>query len=152
MAPLPFDRVQLIADVQREERLELYVYDDKTGKRIVPGTLVVGHPTVGYGLALDVDPLTESEAAALMVPRLDRHIETIQKLFPWVTGLTDARQRALYDMSFNLGDHGLAEFADFLHLLRSGEYVAAADDLENTKWYGEVGDRAKRIVGLIRNG
>lgn len=147
-----FNRDALIAQLKPEEGYRGFVYDDKTGLPIKPGTLVEGHPTVGYGLALDVDPLTEEEAAMLLGARADRAVAAVRQQLPWLSALSDARQRAIYDMAYNLGVTGLLKFWTFLSFMRQGNFGAAAIDLEATPWYKQVGTRGVRIVGMIRTG
>jgi GH24 family phage-related lysozyme (muramidase) len=154
-----YDAAQLLSDVKAAEILRDkngdfcgLAYDDATGKLIKPGMLVKGHVTAGYGIALDVDPLTEPEASFLLTNRLQAHAAATLAKMPWVGNLSDARQRAVIELSFNLGDGGLQAFDTFLSLLRQGQFDAAADDLAGTKWAKQTKDRAARIVAQIRNG
>jgi len=142
----------LVSDLQRDEGWSGYLYDDATGLRIVPGSVVKGHPTAGWGFALDVSPLTMSEAE----PILSRRAEAAWNYFlagaPWASSLSEARQRALANMAYQIGAAGLLKFTNFLSLLESGKFNDAAADLETTLWFKQSGDRAKRIQALIRNG
>ena len=55
-----------------EEALRFVVYDDATGRPIVPGTHVIGHPSIGIGRALDVhfgDKLADAMKAARAMQR-----------------------------------------------------------------------------------
>ena len=68
------DLAKLVADLQPEEGFKKVggrpvLYDDATGAAIVPGYRLVGHPTAGYGFALDVSPLTEAESLPILVSR-----------------------------------------------------------------------------------
>jgi len=151
------DLVKLVADLQPEEGFKVIngrpvLYDDANGHPIVPGYTLVGHPTAGYGFALDVSPLTQAESLPILASRAAAVDAKIQADLPWVKNLDEPRQRALSDMAYNLGAHGLESFATFLGLVESGAYDAAADDLETTAWYKEVGSRGIRLAGVIRNG
>lgn len=156
---MPYDHAQLMLDIRGAEILRDsagkycgLIYDDATGKLLKPGMVCHGHPTVGFGLALDVDPLTEVEAVGLLQTRVDAHAAKTLADMPWIATLSDARQRALIEMAYNLGDAGLSDFATFLSLMRTGRFEEAATDLAGTKWAKQVGNRATRIVGQIRNG
>jgi len=146
------DLVALVSDLQRDEGWSGYLYDDATGQKIGPGSNVRGNPTIGWGFALNVSPLTMSEAE----PILSRRAEAAWNYFlagaPWASSLSEPRQRALANMSYQIGAAGLLKFTNFLSLLESGKFNDAADDLETTPWFRQSGDRAKRIQALIRNG
>ena len=145
----------LVQDLQGDEGFKLVggkpcLYDDKTGKPIVPGYKLVGHPTAGYGFALDVSPLTQDESLPILTSRATAMDAQLQTDLPWIKKLPEPLQRALADMAYNLGDHGLEEFTAFLGFMEAGQYGPAADNLKQTPWYGEVGSRGVRIVAVIR--
>lgn len=151
------DLAKLIADLQPEEGFKLVngqpcLYDDATGAAIVPGYRLVGHPTAGYGFALDVSPLTQAESLPILASRAAAADAKIQADLPWIKNLSEPRQRALADMTYNLGAAGLESFGTFLGLLKAGDFAAAADDLKGTTWYRQVGNRGVRIAAVIRNG
>lgn len=142
------DLDQLDADLKVDEGYERYPYDDKTEKRIVPGYTVQGTATFGYGFTY----ITEEESAVVLSMRSKSTADSVLARFPWIADLSEARQRALTDMAYNLGVNGLAGFNTFMSLMQAGSFDAAADDLKTTVWYGQVGSRAVRIETLIRNG
>ena len=149
------DLAKLVADLQPEEGFKKVggrpvLYDDATGAAIVPGYRLVGHPTAGYGFALDVSPLTEAESLPILVSRAAAIDAKLQADLPWIKSLDEPRQRALSDMAYNLGAHELESFSTFLGLVEAGKFSEAADDLATTAWYKEVGSRAVRIEGVIR--
>lgn len=66
--------------------------------------------------------------------------------------LTDARKFVVVDLAYNMGDDEWLQFTTARRLIDEADFAAAADDLEHTAWYGEVGDRAKRDVAMMRGG
>lgn len=142
----------LVSDLQRDEGWRGYLYDDATGKKIVPGAMVQGHPTCGWGFALDVAPLTQAEAAPILAARALAVVSGLLAAIPWMASLSEPRQRAMNNMAYNLGVAGLLKFDTFLSLMEQGKFDEAADDLEGTAWYSQVGDRSKRIGSIIRSG
>ena len=50
----------------------------------------------------------------------------------------------LVDMTYNLGEAGLASFNTFNSLMEAGEWDEAADDLSGTLWCSQVGSRCSR--------
>src|SRR5512135_828847 len=96
-------RLKLVQDLMRDEAFRGQVYDDATGQPILPGSHVQGHPTVGYGRALDVNPLSQGEAAIL----LERSTGVVEaeclRLVPNFELLCEVRQRVLVEMAYQLG-------------------------------------------------
>lgn len=142
----------LVSDLQRDEGWRGYLYDDATGNKIVPGIRVQGHPTIAWGFALDVAPLTQAEALPILTSRAMSATAALLTALPWIATLCESRQRALSNMGYNLGVHGEEQFVQFLAFMKQSKFDEAADDLEKTAWYSQVGDRSKRIVEAIRTG
>jgi lysozyme len=55
-------------------------------------------------------------------------------------------------MAFNLGINRLVKFRKMLEALGKQDYQAAADQMLDSLWVEQVGDRAKRLADLMRNG
>lgn len=141
-----------IPNIEAEEGLRLYVYDDANGQPIVAGYTVIGNPTIGYGrLLTSAHGITQAEAQTLLVHDVVAADGDVEKL-PVFAHLNTARRAALLDMDFNMGFNTLEEFGNFLGLLAAGKYDAAADDLMQTMWARQVGSRATRIEAIIRTG
>ena len=78
------DLAKLTASLQSHEGLRLFVYDDATGAPIKPGTAVKGHPTVGWGRALDTYGVNEAEADYLLANNIDVVVAEVTAALPWV--------------------------------------------------------------------
>lgn len=147
-----FDRAKLIAQLQPEEGERFFVYDDKTGKKIGPGSKVVGEPTIAIGHALNLTPFTHEQNLIILGWDVDAKTVELYQTFPWLKDHSEPVQRGVADMEFNLGISKLENFATFLTLLTAREYAKAADDLSHTLWDTQVGARADAIEALIRGG
>ena len=55
----------------------------------------------------------------------------------------------LVDMTYNLGEAGLASFNTFNSLMEQGQWSAAVADVKKTKWCGQVGSRCTRDTQQI---
>jgi hypothetical protein len=79
--------------------------------------------------------------------------------------MTPARQIAITDMTYNLGEAGWLGFVTTRTLIESGQtcknqgtssahdyFVQAGEHLAASAWYSQVGDRAKRNVAMIVTG
>ncbi|KAH3697099.1 hypothetical protein DPMN_084585 [Dreissena polymorpha] len=53
-------------------------------------------------------------------------------------------------MVFNLGGK-LRQFVKLGEALDARDWHKAADEMVNSKWYGQVGKRAERLVARMRN-
>lgn len=139
---------QLISDA---EGLRLIVYDDQTGHPITPGMEVHGHPTIGYGRALDVHGITQEEALQLLDNTLNE-IETTLAGYVWFPSLDGARQAVLIDMAYNMGLSNFYDFVSMIHALESADYLAAANAMLESKWAREVPERAQRDAQIMIHG
>lgn len=128
------------------------VYDDATGKAIVPGTLVKGHPTIAYGLALDVHGLTPSQALSLLHDGETEFLTQLYAALPWTRTLDDVRLAAILSMAYNLGIQGLLGFPNTLACMQRGDWVATVANLKQSKWWNQVGQRAQRIANMFLTG
>lgn len=141
------NRDLLLADLERDEGWRAMIYGDGDGRQIVDGLVCHGVPTVGCGLT---GPFTKDELMPITRSRAQANWETLVKAEPWVSDLTEPRQRALANLCFNLGPTKLLKFTQFLDFMRSGQFQSAAADLEGTLWASQVGERCARIVALIK--
>ena len=146
------NRDALLAELRRDEGEKLAVYDDADGEPIVPGKLVVGHPTISVGRALDVCPLTPKESLDLLNSSIDAKLNDLDKALPWAMSLDDVRYRVLVNMVFNMGIAGLLKFQNTLALIQAGKYDEAAAQMLDSKWATQVGARAQRLATMMRTG
>lgn len=150
---MDFDRDQLTTDLEQQEGFESLLYDDATGHRISKGSTIQGNPTVGIGWNVAGRALSRDRARIILGWWIDDDSAAMDQALPWVAGLSDARQRAMMDLLFNMGMPELLKFNTFLGLMKAGNFSGAADDLGKTPWAGEIGaDRLNAILDQIRNG
>ena len=142
-----------LAELEEDEGLLLVVYDDATGLPIRAGTLVVGHPTIGAGRALDTHGISRPEAQLLLQNDVAAAETALREDFSWYAWLDPVRQGVLVNLVVNMGLGGLAQFRRMLADLARGDFAAAAAELKNSRWYGEVqASRSDRLVAQLRTG
>lgn len=146
------NREALICELTRDEGKRFVAYDDATGKPIKPGSVVVGHVTIGVGRALDVNPLDEVEVRWLLNYGIDKTVASVIAQLPWASTLDDSRYRVLVNMAFNMGITGLLGFKNMLAAAKSGDYATAAAEMKSSKWYAQVGSRAERLADMMESG
>ncbi len=142
----------LVSELTRDENVRLLVYDDATGKPIGPGSVVVGHPTIGTGRALDVRGITHDENSILLTNDINSFFLGLQNAYVWFNNLDDVRQRVIINMALNLGLAGLAGFHEMLEYVADSRYGLAASAMEDSIWFHQVGARAVRLVDAMRTG
>lgn len=107
--------------------------------------------TIGVGRNLDDKGLREVEIDFLLANDMEDAISDAAQL-PYWGSLNDARQLCIADMLFNLGAVRFAKFARLNAALIAGDYETAADEMEQSVWYDQVGRRAVRLVKAMRSG
>jgi GH24 family phage-related lysozyme (muramidase) len=145
------DREKLRATLRDAEGVRRTAYDDKSGIMLKPGVLLVGTPTVGVGRNLS-KPMSDNAINFLLEEDIDEAVATLNRLCPWWTDLTEPRQRALVEMSFQLGQTTMQDFAPTLLLIRAGQYDDAAQHLRTSTWYHQCPGRVRRLSEQLRTG
>ena len=144
------DRDLLLKDLEAEEGYRPLLYDDFNGKQVLKGAALIGNPTIGIGWNVAATPISLERARVILGWMVDDKLGPLNAALPWLAGLPEPVQRAVSNLAYNLGVTGLLKFDTFLSLLKAGQYVAAADDLAQTLWAKQVGNRAARICALIK--
>ena len=123
------------------------------GLRLQPYRCTAGALTIGYGRNLDAVGITQEEADIMLRADVEIAEKGAQALVGDVwTALSPTRQAVLINMTFNLGRTRLAAFKNFLAALRAADYQTAADEMLDSRWATQVGDRAYRLARQMRNG
>ena len=130
------------------------------GVRLVKYLDSRGFSTIGVGHNLDANPLSYDISAgisfALAKQILNEDLARLTpQLFgrlPWLRSLDVVRQGVFRNMDFNMGIGGVLEFHHDLADTQAGNYVQAAADMKASAWYGQVGDRAQRLVEQMITG
>lgn len=76
----------------------------------------------------------------------------MDKLHPEWMRWTEPRQRAIANMAFNLGYSRLKRFKKMWKAIRKEDWTEAARQAQDSKWYVQVGPRARRIVKVLQTG
>ena len=111
--------------------------------------------TIGVGRNIDPEGgigLQEDEIDYLLQNDIDRIISELDFEYGWFSELNEARQDAMVDISFNLGQTRLRKFQKALTAMAKSDWDTAADEFMDSKWSKQVGNRAKELTEIIRNG
>ena len=130
-------REQLI----QHEGIRLHVYRDSKGIE-----------TIGVGRNLRGKGISYSEAMMLLDHDITDFTRDVAKALPWTEGLDAVRLRVILDMAFNLGVDGLLTFRRFLASVKTGDYAVASQDMLDSLWARQVGQRAHTLAAMMLTG
>ena len=121
-----------------------------------------GKLTQGYGRNLEVHPLSDEEKAELnedgSVSKEVAEKWALKELNECEYKLsqniiyqkqTEVRKAVLLDMCFNIGYSGLMKFKKMWFALGERDYLSASREMKDSKWYTDVGTRARRNVTVM---
>jgi len=72
-------------------------------------------------------------------------------LFLNFLSLPNQVQRVLVNMSFNLGRTRLGRFKNMIGAVNEGNWKKAADEMVDSRWYNQVGNRSIELENWMRN-
>ena len=119
------------------------------GLRLKPYRCPAGYLTIGVGRNLDTKGLSKEEALFLLGNDITEIVEVLEK-YSWYINSDAVRRKVLIDMAFNLGITGLLKFLRMIAALERKDYAVAAKEMENSRWYRQVGERGRRLVEMMR--
>ena len=78
--------------------------------------------------------------------------EIAKRVIPHFNDLSYDRKMAFVDMAFNLGETRLRKFKRMIAALEKKDYMEAAAEAKDSKWYTQVKSRGYKVVELIAMG
>ena len=122
----------------------------------------LGYATFGIGhLIKDTDsefakpvgtPVSEERVEECFNQDIKIVCEELDMQEPWWRNLNDNRQRVIANMCFNLGYPRLSKFKRFIAAMHTAQWEVAATEMMDSKWSGQVGDRAVRLRDRVLRG
>lgn len=122
------------------------------GRRKFPYRCTEGKLSIGIGRNLEAKGISDRIIEMMFQEDLSEAELIAMKLFPSWNTLSENRKAVLVNMAFNLGEGGLAEFRKFRAAVEAKRWDEAAVEMEDSKWWRQVGDRAKRLQKLMEEG
>ena len=110
-----------------------------------------GKQTVGYGHNLEAKAIPERIAELLLQSDIADALAQCER-FDWFYGLSDARQRVIVNMVFNIGANGVGRFRKMIAAIEAGAFETASYEMQDSRWYVQVGARAERLCQMMREG
>ena len=115
-----------------------------------PYTDTKGKTTIGIGRNLTDNGLTADEILFMFRSDLANAVTELYANFdPWFGNLDTVRQDVLINMAFNIGLPRLKTFKKMITALQQKDYSVAADEMRNSKWAEQVGNRASELAIMM---
>ena len=136
------------------------------GWRLKPYLCPAGKKTIGAGWNIDANALppstasylrlhgtiTDSMAEELLTLSIDMAVLQCKSLYVGFDTFSERRRNALIDFVFNVGVGTAIKFTKMRNAIIKQDWNKAADEMVNSAWYTQVGNRGPEIVGMIREG
>ena len=149
------NREKLMAEIKRHEGEVLEVYEDSLGYL----TFGVGH------LIKDSDdehgqpvgtPVSQERVDDVYDYDFDKHLDETIHLFESKGGedfyaLPENIQHVLVNMTFNLGGTRFSKFNNMWKGVVSCDWEKVAVEMEDSKWFGQVGRRSVELQEMVRS-
>lgn len=122
------------------------------GVRLKPYRDTVGKITIGVGRNLTDIGITPEEADLMLDHDIAAAIGSLSARVRCFDALDPVRQRALINLTFNIGIEAVLGFHKMLSALIQQDYETAAKELLFSRYAVQVGARATRVAHMLRTG
>ena len=119
------------------------------GFRRFPYECTSGKLTIGYGRNIEERGITKEEADFLCRNDVKFSIRELAGIFPNFIEFKDKQKAVLTDLMFNLGYSRFIKFKKMVSAIKDGNWIKAANEMRNSKWYVQVGRRGAELVNLL---
>lgn len=120
-----------------------------------------GIPTFGIGHAVkeyDVEwtwpvgtPVEKERIDNAFQADFEDAVNDVKALIPSLDDKPDQCIRVLVNMAFNLGRTRLGKFKKMLKAVEENNFVEAANQMVDSRWYNQVGGRSVELENWMRN-
>ena len=93
--------------------------------------------------------LTNDQVQSLFNVSFNGATNAVHSLVPNFNSHPDRVKVILLDMAFNLGVSRLQKFRRFLNAVINRDYDTASNEMVNSNWYTQVGNRGKALVDIM---
>jgi GH24 family phage-related lysozyme (muramidase) len=98
------------------------------------------------------DTLTDAQIDQLFAPDVDNAVAGARPVVSKFDEVNLARQIVMVDMVFNLGEAGFQNFRNAITAIGRSDFEAAANEMQDSAWFRQVGNRGPRNVLAMRTG
>ena len=119
----------------------------------------LGYPTFGIGHLItendqehgkpDGTKISEDRVNEIFETDVAKFVSEAKILFPDLDDLPDVAQQVIVNMAFNMGRPRLSKFKNFIAGVNDRDWTRAAEEMMDSRWATQVGDRAIRLRNQI---
>ncbi len=119
----------------------------------------LGYHTFGIGHLITRDDPEWGKPVGTAIPeyRINRvfekdiaeTIDYCEHLYEDFYGLPEEVQQILANMMFNMGPGGMRKFRRMNSAIEDGQWRTAAKEMQDSRWYNQVGKRSKRLYNRM---
>jgi len=96
---------------------------------------------------------TKEDAMKYLKADIEVAKNDLATVFPDYQAFSQMRQECLIELLFNLGRPRFMTFVHMIHAINISDWEGAANELKNSKWYGQVGSgRGDELIEMLREG
>ena len=135
----------------REKLLDMLMLH--VGLELKPYQCTADKTTIGVGRNLQDVGITEDEAKYLLQNDIDRILKEVEH-WSFLEKLNEPRQAVILDMVFNMGvtRFNANTWVKTFAAIQNEEWEKAANEMLDSKWAKQVGQRAIRLSQMMRKG
>ena len=112
------------------------------------GHLVTEWDEEYYGMPVGTK-VPHEQVDAWFAMDINRTLQDCKEIFPDFNDLPNEAQLVIANMCFQLGRPRLSNFKKFIAAVNDRDWVKAADEMEDSRWYKQTTARAERLIARI---
>tara|TARA_Y100000361_G_C11141382_1_gene335293 strand:- start:6 stop:434 length:429 start_codon:yes stop_codon:yes gene_type:complete len=137
--------------MSREKLLDMLILHE--GLKLKPYKCTADKLTIGVGRNIEDIGITEEEAKLLLENDLNRILQEVEH-WSFLEKLNEPRQAVILDMVFNMGisRFNANTWVKTFAAIQDENFEEAANQMLDSKWANQVGQRAIRLSQMMRKG
>ena len=144
------DIQKLKEELTLDEGCEFKLYNDHLGYK----TFGIGHLVTKDDPEYEMEigeEVSEDRVNECFVKDIEKVIEDCHILYEYFNELPEDAQLIIANMMFNLGRPRLTKFKKMKEAVNEANWIEAAIQMEDSRWYQQVPNRAERLCERMRN-
>ena len=144
------DIQKLKEELTLDEGCEFKLYTDHLGYK----TFGVGHLVTKDDPEYEMEigeEVSEDRVNECFIKDIEKVIEDCHILYSYFNELPEDAQLIIANMMFNLGRPRLTKFKKMKEAVNDANWLEAAIQMEDSRWYKQVPNRAERLCERMRN-
>ena len=140
---MSYDVDELVEELTRDEGREKFLYQDSVSKW-----------TIGVGWNIQDNGLPDEIIDRLLQIGIYNAEKSLDGAYPEWRELSNVRQRVCANMMFNMGKmkFNRVRWPKFFAAVKARDWEEAGRQMQDSKWWGQVGPRAVRLRKMMEEG